>query len=161
MILRAAEPDDAPRILELIEALASYEREPDAVKVDAETLRRQLAREQPPFECVLAVDEERGLAIGFALFFPTYSTWRGQSGLWLEDLFVVPERRGEGVGRRLLAHLARACVQRGYARFEWSVLDWNEPALGFYRRVGAVPMREWTTQRLEGAALESLAASSP
>jgi GNAT superfamily N-acetyltransferase len=153
---RPATASDAPDILALIRALAAYEREPDEVEVDAPTLAAQLGGEAPPFECILAVDG--ATAVGFALFFQSYSTWRGRPGLWLEDLFVVPERRGEGIGKRLLKELAALVVARGYARFEWSVLDWNEPAIRFYESLGAKPMVEWTTHRVEGEALSRLAA---
>ncbi len=152
--LRDARPEDAERILALIEALAVYEKEPDAVEVDAPTLRAQLASDPPPFECVLAVEGDT--AVGFALFFSTYSTWRGRPGIWLEDLFVVPERRGEGIGKRLLAHLASLAVARECGRLEWTVLDWNEPAIRFYESLGARAMSEWTTHRLDGDALAAL-----
>ncbi len=155
--LKDARPDDAERILALIEALALYEKEPDAVEVDAATLRAQLASEEPPFECVLAVDG--GEAVGFALFFSTYSTWRGRPGIWLEDLFVIPARRGEGIGKRLLRHLAALAVARECGRLEWSVLDWNEPAIRFYESLGAKQMSEWTTHRVDGDALRMLGAS--
>jgi GNAT superfamily N-acetyltransferase len=156
--LRPATASDAPDILALIRALATYEREPDEVEVDAPTLAAQLGADAPPFECILAVDG--GTAVGFALFFQSYSTWRGRPGLWLEDLFVVPERRGEGIGKRLLKELAALVVARGYARFEWSVLDWNEPAIGFYRSIGASSMDGWTTFRLTGDALGRFAAGT-
>jgi len=153
--LRFAQPHDAPLILALIEALAAYEREPDAVEVDAATLEEQLRSDRPPFECVLALDGVE--AIGFALFFQSYSTWRGRPGLWLEDLFVVEARRGEGIGKRLLSHLASIAVERDYARLEWWVLDWNEPAIRFYESLGSKAMGEWTTHRVEGEALDALA----
>lgn len=155
MQIRPAEPSDAPRILVLIEALALYEKEPDAVEVDAETLAAQLASDRPPFECVLALDG--GEAVGFALFFQTYSTWRGLPGMWLEDLFVVPESRGRGVGKALLSHLAALATERGYGRLEWSVLDWNEPAIRFYKSLGATAMDDWTTHRVDRGALAILA----
>ncbi|MBW2464771.1 MAG: GNAT family N-acetyltransferase, partial [Deltaproteobacteria bacterium] len=145
--LRPADPSDAPRILALIQALALYEKEPDAVEVDAETLRAQLGADRPPFECVLAMDG--GDAVGFALYFQTYSTWRGRPGMWLEDLFVVPESRGRGIGKELLSHLAAEAVRREYGRLEWSVLDWNESAIRFYESLGAAPMDEWTTHRVD------------
>lgn len=154
LALRFAGPDDAPTLLAFIRELAAYEREPDAVEVTEATLRAQLASSAPPFECLIA--ELEGEPAGFALFFHTYSTWRGRRGLWLEDLYVRPARRGEGIGRRLLAALARIARDRGCARFEWSVLDWNEPAIRFYRSLGAVPLDEWTRWRLDGDALEAL-----
>ena len=153
--IRFATPADAATILALIRALAAYEREPDAVEASEATLASQLAEPSPPFECLIA--EVDGEAAGFALFFHTYSTWRGRRGLWLEDLFVRPEHRGAGIGRALLVELARLAVARGCARFEWTVLDWNELAIGFYRGLGAAPLDEWTTWRLDGAALAALA----
>jgi GNAT superfamily N-acetyltransferase len=163
--IRPAVPADAPAIHALIVALATYEKEPDAVEVTVETLAAQLAADSPPFECLIAVERksaaEHENAIGFALFFPSYSTWRGRPGLYLEDLFVIPERRGHGVGRALLQHLAEIAVTRDYARMEWSVLDWNVPAIDFYRALGARPMDEWTTYRLTGDALATLAGSAP
>lgn len=155
MQIRPAEPSDAPRILALIQALALYEKEPDAVEVDAETLRAQLGADRPPFECVLAMDGAE--AVGFALYFQTYSTWRGRPGMWLEDLFVVPESRGRGIGKLLLSHLAAETVRREYGRLEWSVLDWNESAIRFYESLGAAPMDEWTTHRVDRDSLSTLA----
>ena len=153
--IRPALSSDAPAILSLIHALALYEKQPEAVEVCVETLAADLSAESPPFECVLALDGAE--AVAFALFFQTYSTWRGRSGMWLEDLFVLPERRGKGIGKSLLSHLAALAVTRGYARFEWSVLDWNEPAIRFYESVGAKAMEEWTTHRVDGHALITLA----
>ncbi|MBX3272489.1 MAG: GNAT family N-acetyltransferase [Sandaracinaceae bacterium] len=153
--IRFATPADAATILALVRELAAYEREPDAVEATEATLAAQLAEPSPPFECLIA--ELDGEAAGFALFFHTYSTWRGRRGLWLEDLFVRPRHRGAGIGRALLVELARVALDRGCARFEWTVLDWNELAIGFYRSLGAAPMDEWTTWRLDGAALAALA----
>lgn len=153
--IRFATPADAATILALVRELAAYEREPDAVEATEATLAAQLAEPSPPFECLIA--EIDGEAAGFALFFHTYSTWRGRRGLWLEDLFVRPRHRGAGIGRALLVELARVALDRGCARFEWTVLDWNELAIGFYRSLGAAPMDEWTTWRLDGAALAALA----
>ncbi len=153
--IRRARAADAALLHAFICELAAYEREPDAVLVDPRTLAAQLASERPPFECLVA---ERGAQpAGFALFFGTYSTWLGRPGLHLEDLWVRPAHRGQGVARALLEHLAALAVQRGYGRLEWAVLDWNELAHGFYRRLGARPMDEWTTWRLDGAELEQLA----
>ncbi|MBX7082538.1 MAG: GNAT family N-acetyltransferase [Nannocystaceae bacterium] len=154
--IRPATPDDAATIVALIRELAVYEREPDAVELTVPQLREQLAASTPPFECVLA--EHDGDPVGFALFFHNYSTWRGRPGLYLEDLYVTPAARGAGVGKALLQHLAQLAVQRGCARFEWAVLDWNEPAIGFYRRLGAEPLDAWTVYRLSGEALARLAA---
>lgn len=152
--IRPAGPADAEVIHAFIVGLAVYERAPDAVEVTPAELAAQLAADVPPFECLLAFDGAR--PVGFALFFPTYSTWRGRVGLHLEDLFVPEADRGRGVGRALLRRLARIAVERGCARLEWAVLDWNAPAIGFYRRLGAEAMDEWTTHRLTGAALAAL-----
>ena len=156
IVLRPATRADVPLILELIHGLAEYEREPDAVLATGELLEQQLFGAQPGAEVVIA--EADGQAAGFALFFHNFSTFLGKRGLYLEDLFVRPAHRGSGLGKHLMAALARIAVQRDCGRFEWSVLDWNEPAIGFYRRIGAVGMDEWTVQRLEGDALHALAA---
>ena len=156
--VRRATAADAATILGFVRALAAYEREPDAVVVTEATLRAQLAADPPPFECLLA--EEDGAPRAFALFFGTYSTWLGRPGIWLEDLFVPPEHRGRGIGALLLREIARLAVARGCGRVEWSVLDWNEPALGFYARLGAIAMDEWTTHRLTGDTLARLAAGA-
>ncbi|HZV39022.1 MAG TPA: GNAT family N-acetyltransferase [Pseudoxanthomonas sp.] len=153
--LRPATRTDIPLILDLIHGLAEYEREPDAVEATAELLERQLFGEHPGAEVIVA--EVDGQGAGFALFFHNFSTWRGRRGLYLEDLFVRPRFRGLGLGRALMIHLAKLAVQRGCARFEWSVLDWNTPAIDFYRSLGAVGMDEWTVQRLDGDALLALA----
>ncbi|MDX6504950.1 MAG: hypothetical protein QOE29_2075 [Gaiellaceae bacterium] len=154
-MIRRAGPDDAEAIHELIRALAAYEHEPDAVRATPESLRADLSAEHPPFECLLA--DEAGRAVGFALFFPTYSTWEGRPGLYLEDLFVREEARGSGVGRALLAALARLAVERGYGRLELAALDWNTPAIGLYERLGAKALDEWTVFRFAGESLERLA----
>jgi GNAT superfamily N-acetyltransferase len=154
LAIRNACPGDAATVLGFIRELAAYEREPDAVEASEETLRAQLASDRPPFECLIA--ERGGKPLGFALFFPSYSTWRGRPGLYLEDLFVRPAARGQGVGRALLARVARLALERGCARLEWAVLDWNRPAIDFYRRLGAVAMDEWTVFRLSGDALTEL-----
>ncbi|HJW47551.1 MAG TPA: GNAT family N-acetyltransferase, partial [Lysobacter sp.] len=155
--LRLATRDDVELILAFIHELAEYEREPDAVRADAATLATNLFGAQPGAEVVIA--EADGQPAGFALFFHNFSTWLGQRGLYLEDLFVRPEYRGRGVGQVLMAYLARLAVERNCGRFEWSVLDWNTPAIDFYRRLGAVGMDEWTVQRLTGESLHALAAS--
>lgn len=157
--IRFATPLDAPILHRFICELAEYEREADAVQVTADELRAQLSQSRPPFECLLAEDGEGAAAQaqGFALFFASYSTWRGRAGLYLEDLYVPPAHRGAGVGGALLAALAGLARARGCARLEWSVLDWNTPAIGFYERLGAVAMDEWTTYRLTDDALERLA----
>lgn len=156
--IRRADVRDAEQIHAFVVALAEYEREPAAVELTPEVLRAQLAAEPPPFECLVA--ELDGAPAGFALYFHTYSTWRGKRGIWLEDLFVVPEHRGRGVGRALLARLGAIACERDCARLEWAVLDWNEPAIGFYEGLGARPLDEWTTYRITGRALESLAAEA-
>jgi GNAT superfamily N-acetyltransferase len=153
--VRPAGPHDAEVIHALITALAVYEREPDAVVNTPDVLRAQLADPRPPFECLLA--EEDGAGRGFALFFPTYSTWLGKPGIWIEDLFVLEAHRRRGIGRMLLGRVAQLAVERGCGRLEWSVLDWNAPALAFYRRLGAVAMDEWTIHRVTGDTLRGLA----
>lgn len=158
IVLRPATRADIPLILELIHALAEYEREPDAVEATEDLLEEQLFGERPGAEVIIA--EVDGQGAGFALFFHNFSTWRGRRGLYLEDLFVRPEFRGLGLGRALMIHLAKLAVQRGCGRFEWSVLDWNTPAIDFYRSLGAVGMDEWTVQRLDGEGLLALAAKA-
>jgi GNAT superfamily N-acetyltransferase len=153
--LRPAAPSDAGTLLALVRALADYEREPDAVVATETDFVRALSASPPEMEALLA--EEDGRALGFALFFPTWSTWRGRPGIHLEDLFVVPEARGRGIGRALLSRVAAIAVERGCARLEWHVLDWNEPALGFYRALGAKSRDEWIPMRVDGAALDALA----
>lgn len=154
--LRRATSDDAELVLRFIRELAEYEREPDAVEATAAGLRQQLSSPSPPFECLLA--DFSGDPCGFALFFHNYSTWRGRPGIYLEDLFVTASARGRGVGRALLAEVARIAVERGCARLEWAVLDWNQPAIDFYRALGATPLSEWTVFRLTGSALAELGA---
>lgn len=153
--LRPATVADVALILDLIRGLAEYERLPNEVVATEEGLRTSLFGPVPAAEVVIA--EVDGIAAGFALFFHTYSTFLGRRGLWLEDLFVRPACRGQGIGRTLLAHLAEVAIARGCGRLEWSVLDWNESAIGFYRALGAVPMDEWTTFRVTGDALRRLA----
>lgn len=156
--LRPASPHDIPLILSLIRELAEYEREPDAAVATEPLLHQHLFGEHPCAECLIA--ELNGDSQGFALFFHNFSTWRGRPGLYLEDLFVRPAARGSGLGRAMLVHLARLAVSRGCARMEWAVLDWNEPAIGFYRSLGAVPMNGWTTWRLTDDSLIQLASKS-
>jgi GNAT superfamily N-acetyltransferase len=157
MTLRAATVDDVPQILGFIRALADYERLLHEVVATEDGLRRALFGPRPYAEVVLA--EDAGVPLGFALFFHTFSTFVGLPGIYLEDLFVVPEARGKGVGRALLAHLARLAVERGCGRVEWAVLDWNAPAIGFYESLGAEPNSEWTVYRLAGEPLAALAGS--
>ena len=146
-----ATPEDVPVVLDLIRGLAEYEREPEAAQATPAQIHTALFGERPCAEAVIARLD--GQPAGFALWFQTFSTWTGKPGLWLEDLFVLPELRRRGVGRALLSYLARLCIARDYGRFEWSVLDWNEPSIAFYRALGAVAMDDWTTQRLSGEAL--------
>ena len=153
--IRPATIDDVPLIRALIGELADYERLADAAVATDDDLRAQLFGAQPAAEVLIG--EVDGEAAGFALFFHNFSTFLGKRGLYLEDLFVRPAARGAGLGKHLMAALARIAVQRDCGRFEWSVLDWNMPAIGFYRRIGAVGMDEWTVQRLEGEALHALA----
>jgi GNAT superfamily N-acetyltransferase len=153
--IRQAVRDDVALIHTLILALADYERLRHAVRADPDLIERHLFGPHPMAEVLIA--EDGGGAVGFALFFHNFSTFEGRPGLYLEDLYVRPEARGRGAGRALLSRLARIAFDRGCARIEWAVLDWNEPALAFYRSIGARPMEEWTVQRLEGAALAKLA----
>jgi GNAT superfamily N-acetyltransferase len=150
-----ATPQDVPLLLRLIKALAEYERMSDQVVATEADVHRNLFGEKALTEAAIA--RVNGEPAGFALWFYNYSTFLGRPGLYLEDLFVLPERRGAGIGRALLAHLATVAVSRNCGRMEWSVLNWNEPAIGFYRSLGAVPMDEWTVYRLTGDALARLA----
>lgn len=158
-IVRVATVDDVGVILGFIRALAAYERLADAVIADEAALAATLFGPRPAAEVLIV--EADGRPRGFALFFTSYSTFLARPGLYLEDLFVDPEARGLGLGLALMAALARIAVDRGYGRFEWSVLDWNAPAIGFYRQLGAVAQDEWTVQRLTGSALVALAARAP
>jgi len=155
--IRPAAPADVPVLLELVRELAAYEREPDAVVATEPLLHDALFGPHPVASCHVGLDEHGDVA-GFALWYVTFSTWTGRPGLWLEDLFVRPSARRLGLGRMLLRTLAAVCVERGYPRFEWWVLDWNEPAHAFYRSLGAQPQDDWTTWRVDGAALSALAA---
>ena len=156
-MIRAATADDTPAIADLIRALAEYERLTHEVKLDETELRAHLFGDRRYAEVILA--EDSGEVAGFAIFFHNFSTFLGKPGIYLEDLFVRPEHRGRGHGRAMLAHLALLAVERGCGRLEWSVLDWNEPSIQFYRSLGAQPMDEWTTFRLAGDALRALGAS--
>jgi GNAT superfamily N-acetyltransferase len=155
MTIRPATPDDVPVIRQLVQELAEYEREPDAVEATEADLHDALFGADPSAGCHVA--ELDGRVVGFALWYRTFSTWTGRPGLWLEDLFVRPEARGSGLGKALLVALARVCADRGWTRFEWWVLDWNTPAHGFYESLGARPEDAWTVWRVDGAALERLA----
>jgi GNAT superfamily N-acetyltransferase len=155
LTIRAATVADVPIILELIRALATYERAPNEVTATEPGLTEVLFGQKPAAEVLLAF--ENGTAVGFAVFFHNFSTWLGRPGLYLEDLFVRPEDRGKGYGRALLVHLAKIACERGCGRMEWAVLDWNEPAIEFYRKLGAKPMDEWTVFRLTRDGIAKLA----
>lgn len=163
-MIRPAVPADVPEILTMIAELAAYEREPESAVATAEQLHAALFGPAPAVFARIAAEQDPDGAetvVGMAVYFRTFSTWTGTHGIWLEDLYVRPGARGGGHGKNLLAALAQECRENGYARLEWTVLDWNAPAIGFYRSIGAVPMDEWTTQRLSGDALAALAACGP
>ena len=155
--VREARESDLDRILQLIVDLASYEKAAHEVKTTTEQLRRALFGHQPAAYALVAEWDEH--VVGLALYFRNFSTWEGVHGLYLEDLYVMPKYRGFGLGKALLMSLAELTVERGYARLEWAVLDWNQPAIDFYRRLGAIPMDEWTVYRLSGEALAAAAAT--
>lgn len=155
--IRNARPDDVPLILELIRDLATYERAPNDVTATDEQLREVLFGPKPAAEVRLAFEND--VAVGFAVFFHNFSTWLGKAGLYLEDLFVRPEHRGKGYGRALLVDLARIAREHGCGRMEWAVLDWNDPAIQFYRTLDAKPMDEWTVFRLTTDEIAKLADS--
>ena len=157
--IRPATAADVPIILELIRALATYERAPNDVTATEDGLSKVLFGEKPAAEVLLAFENET--AVGFAVFFHNFSTWLGRPGLYLEDLFVRPEDRGKGYGRALLIHLAKIARDRSCGRMEWAVLDWNEPAIQFYRKLGAKPMDEWTVFRLTRHGIAKLADAAP
>lgn len=153
--IQPATERDIPVLLRLIRSLAEYERMADQVVATETSLRQSLFGGTSVAQAIIgSVGSE---PVGFAVWFHNYSTFLGRAGVYLEDLFVVPAQRGRGIGRQLLAHVAQAAVARGCWRLEWSVLDWNEPAIGFYRRLGAQPMSDWTVFRLSGDALTQLA----
>jgi GNAT superfamily N-acetyltransferase len=156
--IRPASPEDVPLILSLIRELAEYEKLLHEVKATEAGLKTALFGARPYAECVIA--ELGGKPAGFALFFHNFSTFLAKPGLYLEDLYVKPELRGKGVGKKLLAHLAALTLKRGCGRFEWAVLDWNEPAIKFYKSLGAEMMDSWKINRLTGKALEKLAADA-
>ncbi len=156
--IRAAGPADVDTILAFIRELADYERLSHEMIATPESIRQCLFGPRPAAEVLIA--EIGDAAVGFALFFTSFSTFLGRPGIYLEDLFVRPAHRGAGIGRSLLAHVARVACERGCGRLEWAVLDWNEPAIRFYERLGAKAMGEWTTYRVAGDALESMAGSS-
>jgi GNAT superfamily N-acetyltransferase len=156
--IRPAIEPDLDLIIGFIRALADYERLADEVHLDRDVLATHLFGSAPKAEVLIA--ERDGAPVGFALFFHNFSTFEGQPGIYLEDLFVSPEARGSGAGKALLAALATLALERGCARLEWSVLDWNTPAIEFYRSLGAKSMDEWTINRVEGTALSALAGRS-
>jgi GNAT superfamily N-acetyltransferase len=156
--IRPVAPGDVDGVLALVHELARYEREPDAAEMTAEQLHDALFADGAKLFGHVATDTgDTGDVIGMALWFCSFSTWRGRHGVYLEDLFVHPEHRRRGIGEALLATLAKVCVDRGYTRLEWSVLDWNEPAIDFYRSLGAVALDEWTVFRIDDEALAALA----
>jgi len=157
--IRPATAADVPVILELIRALATYERAPNEVTATEDGLNKVLFGEKPAAEVLLAFENET--AVGFAVFFHNFSTWLGRPGVYLEDLFVRPEDRGKGYGRALLIHLAKIARDRGCGRMEWAVLNWNEPAIQFYHKLGAKPMDEWTVFRLTRDGIAKLADAAP
>lgn len=158
-IIRAARPSDAVAILQLIRELAVYEKLENEVVATEASLSHHLFGPEP--KCKALIVEIEGKIAGFALYFYNFSTFLGKPGLYLEDLFIRPEFRGSGLGKTVLQKLAAIAVEEGCGRFEWWVLDWNEPSINFYKRMGAKPMDEWTVFRVEGARLKALAAGEP
>lgn len=158
-MIRPVRPGDVEAVVAMVHELAAYERAADQCDLSVEQLTQALFGEHPAVFAHVAEDD--GVVVGFALWFLNFSTWDGVHGVYLEDLYVQREHRGGGHGRALLAELASVCVQRGYSRLTWWVLDWNNPAIGFYRSLGAVAMDEWTTFRLTGDALTSVAIGHP
>ena len=156
--IRPATRDDAALILELIRGLAEYERAPDAVVATEADIIRDGFSGKPRFYCVIA--EWDGVPAGFAFYFFHYSTWLGKAGLYLEDLFVKPELRGKGIGKAFLVHLAQIAVRENCYGMRWQVLDWNQPAIDFYEKLGAKVMREWLDVRISGESLRALAGST-
>jgi ribosomal protein S18 acetylase RimI-like enzyme len=162
--VREGRPDDVDAVVSMVRELAEYERAADQARLTPEQLHRALFEGAAPdghaaaYLLMAEVPGDEGPeVVGFALWFLNFSTWEGVHGIYLEDLYVRPAHRGSGAGRALLTALARTAVERGYARVDWSVLTWNEPAIGFYRRIGAIALEEWRTYRLTGSALASLA----
>lgn len=156
--IRSARRDEVTTILDLIKDLAEYERAPEQVEATESELLETLFSDDPKVFCDLV--EVDGEIAGMAIWFLNYSTWQGKHGIYLEDLFIRPQHRGKGYGKALLKHLARVCDENGYGRFQWWVLDWNEPAIEFYKSLGAEAMDEWTVYRISGAPLKNLGASS-
>ncbi|NDA41368.1 MAG: GNAT family N-acetyltransferase [Actinobacteria bacterium] len=157
LLIRSARPEESAIILRLIKDLAEYEKAPDQVEATESDLKATIFSKEPKVFCdVVEVDGE---IVGMAIWFLNYSTWQGKHGIYLEDLFIKPEYRGRGYGKALLIHLAKLCEEKGYGRFQWWVLDWNSPAIDFYRSLGAEAMDEWTVYRVSGKALKDLGAS--
>ena len=159
-MIRFVAPADVDAVVAMVHGLAEYEKASDQCTLTADQLHAALFGEQPALFGHVA-EAGDGSVVGLALWFLNYSTWDGVHGVYLEDLYVLPEHRGAGHGRALLAALAGVCAERGYTRLTWWVLNWNAPSIGFYRSLGAEPMDEWTTMRLSGSALGSLAAGAP
>ncbi|MET7538712.1 GNAT family N-acetyltransferase [Streptomyces sp. NPDC005349] len=155
-MIRTATPADVPVIHAMVRELADYEKALHEARATEEQLREALFGERPAAFAHIAEDDTTGEPVGFCLWFLNFSTWRGVHGIYLEDLYVRPEARGGGHGKALLTELARICVERGYERLEWSVLDWNEPSINFYKALGAAPQDEWTVYRLTDEALDQL-----
>ena len=155
VLIRPATPEDVSQILAFVRNLAEYERQPDAVEATEPMLHEALFGERPAAETVIA--EIEGAPVGFALFFHNFSTWTGRPGIYVEDLYVEPSARGAGVGKALLKNVAKLALDRGCGRLEWSVLDWNKPAIDFYLALGSQAMDEWTVHRVTGDDLVRLA----
>jgi len=155
-MIRLAVKEDGPRILQLIKDLAEYERAPLEAKATLEQIEESLFSQHPVAYCHVA--EDNGLVVGISIWFLNYSTWLGKPGIYLEDLYIEPAHRGKGYGLAFLKELAKICVERGYERLQWWVLDWNEPSIEFYKSLGAVAMDEWTVFRVSGDALKKLGA---
>jgi len=154
LLIRSARPEESAIILRLIKDLAEYEKAPDQVEATESDLKATIFSKEPKVFCdVVEVDGE---IVGMAIWFLNYSTWQGKHGIYLEDLFIKPEYRGRGYGKALLVHLAKLCEKKGFGRFQWWVLDWNSPAIEFYRSLGAEAMDEWTVYRVSGKALKDL-----
>lgn len=153
-MIRSATPHDISEILELIKELADYEKAPQEAKATPDQLNAALFADSPKVFCEIV--EVDGVILGCAIWFLNFSTWQGKHGIYLEDLFIRPQYRGNGWGKKLLQHLAAKCLENNWGRFQWWVLDWNEPAIEFYRSLGAVPMDEWTVYRVAGDELKEL-----
>ena len=156
-VIREAAEGDVPDLIRLVRELAAYEKEPDSATATPELFREALFPTSGDPTAYALVAEREGTAVGMALWFRSFSTWTGRAGVWLEDLFVEPDQRGHGLGKALLRRLAQICVERGWTRLEWAVLDWNLPSIEFYRAQGARELEEWKTVRVDGAALARLA----